>query len=121
MMKSIAQDKSYQFSLEIIELYKVLRYQKREFVISTQVLKSGTSIGANVEEALGSQSQRDFLAKMSIAYKEARETKYWLRLLKSSELLKDPIVDVAISNSEELIRILGSIQMTMRQKLNKGR
>ena len=118
-MKSIAQEKSYQFALEIIELYKVLKYQKREFVLSTQVLKSGTSIGANVEEALGSQSPRDFLAKISIAYKEARETKYWLRLLRSSNILNGSVVEKPISDSDELIRILGSIQMTMRNKLDK--
>jgi len=78
------QDKSYAFALKIIGLCENLRVQKKEYVLSQQILKSGTSIGANVEEAIGGQSEKDFLAKMNIAYKEARESKYWLRLLKDS-------------------------------------
>jgi four helix bundle protein len=85
MKESIVQQKSFQFSLKIIVLYKKLQKDK-EFIISNQTLRSGTSIGANIEEALAGQSKRDFTAKMSISSKEARETKYWLRLLKESEL-----------------------------------
>lgn len=75
MKESIVQKKSFQFSLKIISLYKMLQKEK-EFVISNQILRSGTSIGANIEEALAGQSKRDFTAKMSISSKEARETKY---------------------------------------------
>ena len=85
MKESIVQQKSFQFSLKIILLYKKLQKDK-EFIISNQTLRSGTSIGANIEEALAGQSKRDFTAKMSNSSKEARETKYWLRLLKESEL-----------------------------------
>ncbi len=74
-------EKSYLFALKIIELYKYLCFKKKEYVLSKQILKSGTSIGANIEESIGGQSQRDFFAKMNIAYKEARETHYWLRLI----------------------------------------
>ena len=78
---------SFDFSLQIIELYKIL-LDKREYILSRQLLKSGTSIGANVEEATAAQSKRDFISKMSIASKEARETRYWLRLLDKSKLVE---------------------------------
>jgi len=82
-------EKSYSFSLMIIELYKFLITQKKEFVLSKQLLKCGTSIGANVNEAQAAVSKKDFIAKMSIASKEARETLYWLRLLRDSQFI-DP-------------------------------
>lgn len=78
---------SFDFSLQIIELYKIL-VEKKEFVLSRQLLKSGTSIGANIEEATAAQSKKDFISKMSIASKEARETRYWLRLLDKSKLVE---------------------------------
>jgi four helix bundle protein len=87
MSDGIVREKSFAFALEIILLYKQLQGEK-EFVLSKQMLRSGTSIGANIEEALAGQSRRDFLAKMSIASKEARETRYWLVLLQQSKLTK---------------------------------
>jgi len=87
MKKSLIKEKSYEFALDIIELYKFLLKQN-EYIMSKQLLKSGTSIGANVEESLAGQSRADFLSKMSIASKEARETKYWLRLLSDSGFVK---------------------------------
>lgn len=81
------QTKSYAFALRIVKLHQFLRKEKKEFVLSKQILRSGTSIGANAEEAIGGQSTRDFLSKMNIAYKEARETHYWLRLLRDSDIL----------------------------------
>lgn len=81
---NVIQEKAYAFALRIIQLNQFLKTEKREFELSRQVLKSGTSIGANVEEAIGGQSENDFYAKMSIAYKEARETHYWIRLLRDS-------------------------------------
>jgi four helix bundle protein len=118
MKESIVQKKSFEFSLKIISLYKKLQ-QEKEFIISRQILRSGTSIGANVEEALAGQSKRDFIAKMSISSKEARETKYWLRLLKESEItsldVKSLILDI-----DELIRILTSIVKTSKQNLTKN-
>ena len=109
-----ARDKSYDFALRIIKLYKYLIYEKKEFVLSKQVLKSGTSIGANVEEAIGGQSRRDFLAKISIAYKETRETHYWLRLLRDSNFLKKDVSQSLLRDCEELLKILGSIQKTVK-------
>lgn len=79
--------KSFQFALKIIELYKDLRFKQKEFILSGQILKSGTSIGANIEEAIGGISRKDFAAKISIAYKEARETRCWLKLMIMSELI----------------------------------
>ncbi len=118
MKESIVQKKSFDFSLKIISLYKKLQLEK-EFIISNQLLRSGTSIGANVEEALAGQSKRDFTAKMSISSKEARETKYWLRLLKQSELTSID-VNSLILDIDELIRILTSIVKTSQQNLTKN-
>ena len=84
--ESIIQKKSFEFSLEIIHLYKML-IENKEFIISKQLLRSATSIGANVEEASAASSKKDFIHKMTIASKEARETKYWLRLLNESKLV----------------------------------
>ena len=102
--------KSFNFALRIIELSNKLREQ-REFVISDQLLRAGTGIGAQVEEAQAGQSRRDFVAKMAIASKEARETRYWLRLVKESSLNG---IDVSseLKDVEELIRLLTAIVKT---------
>ena len=105
--ENVVRDKSYRFALRIIGLYKALR-DKKEFVISKQILRSGTSIGANVEEAQGAQSRKDFHSKMTIAHKEARETHYWLRLLRDSKLV-DLEYKGYIGEVGELGRILASI------------
>jgi len=118
MKESIVQKKSFEFSLKIISLYKKLQKEK-EFIISRQLLRSGTSIGANVEEALAGQSKKDFTAKMSISSKEARETKYWLRLLKQSELTSIDVNSLILDN-DELIRILTSIVKTSQQNLTNN-
>ena len=90
MAESIIQQKSFSFALEIVELYRSIVAQ-HEYVISKQLLRSGTSIGANVEEAGAGISRKDFRAKMAIALKEARETKYWLRILKESRLVNTDV------------------------------
>jgi four helix bundle protein len=87
MTNSIIRYKSYRFAIKIIKFYKILN-QQREFVFANQLLRCSTSIGANIEEALGAQSTKDFIAKMSISHKEARETNYWIRLLKDSNILQ---------------------------------
>lgn len=111
MKESLIKEKSYKFALEIIGLYKFL-VKENEYVISKQLLKSGTSIGANIEEALAGQSRADFLSKMSIASKEARETNYWLRLLRDSETIKKKHIENLLIESENLIRMLTSIVKT---------
>ncbi|MGB0347691.1 MAG: four helix bundle protein [Balneolaceae bacterium] len=110
---NLIQTKSFDFSLMIIELYKSL-VDQREFVISKQLLRSGTSIGANIEEAIAAQSRKDFIHKLSISNKEARETKYWLRLLKKSTLT---YIDVTnqLDEIQQIINILTSIIKTTKE------
>ena len=102
-------DKTFQFGLRIVKLHLHLMKKKVERSLVIQVLRSGTSIGANVEEAMGGSSKKDFVQKLKIAYREARETNYWLKLLKHSNLLELKLADSIISDCEEIIRILTSI------------
>ncbi|MGG7035463.1 MAG: four helix bundle protein [Flavobacterium sp.] len=115
-MKSdnIVQIKSYAFAVRIVKAYKYLAEEKREYVLSKQLLRCGTSIGANIEEAIGGQSEKDFFAKLSISYKEARETHYWIRLLKDTNYLSIEESDSLLNDTNELLRIIGSIQKTLR-------
>lgn len=83
-------------------------------MLSKQLLRSGTSIGANVEEAIGGQSKADFISKISITYKEARETLYWIKLLNATDYLSKEMADSLINDSEEICRIIGKIQITMK-------
>ena len=117
---NIIKDKTYQFALDVIQFYVKLRDHK-EFVLSKQLLRSGTSIGANVEEAIGAQTKKDFIAKMSIASKEARETNYWLRLLRDSQICSTHPPMALISRSEELVKILTAIVKTSQGKEPAGR
>ena len=98
----------------VIALYKKL-IESHEYVLSKQVLRSGTSVGANIEEAIAAQSRKDFIAKMSIASKEARETKYWIRLLERSEFVKYDYGSL-LREIEEIINILTAIVKTSQQK-----
>ncbi|MFG6685867.1 four helix bundle protein [Mariniflexile sp. HNIBRBA6329] len=116
MKENIIQVKTYVFALQIVEVYKYLCEDKKEFVLSKQLLRSGTSIGANIEEAIGGQSEKDFYAKLTISYKEARETKYWLRLLQDSGYLDEEKAIKVLIDVEEILRIIGSIQKTMKSK-----
>jgi len=111
MKKSLIKEKSYSFAIEIVVLYKTLLKQN-EYVLSKQVLKAGTSIGANVEEALAGQSRADFLSKMSIASKEARETNYWLRLIRDSDMIDRDKLESLLLESETIINILSAIVKT---------
>ena len=106
--------RSFEFAVQIVEFYKYLQYEKKEYALGNQLLKSGTSIGANVEEATAAQSKKDFISKMAIALKEARETSYWLRLLKRTGYIKK---DDLIKESEEIMNILGAIVRTSRRNL----
>ena len=114
---NVVLEKSYALALRMVKLYKYLMEEKKEFVLSKQILRSGTSIGANIEEAMGAQSEKDFLSKISIAYKEARETKYWLKLLNDSEYLEEKQAQSLFQDIEEMLKLLGSIQKTMKQKI----
>ena len=110
MADSAIRTKSFEFALKIIRLSNRLQ-QQREYVISNQLARAGTSIGANVEEAQAGQSRKDFLSKMAVASKEARETKYWLRLIKESGIAGTDVRG-ELDDVEELIRILTAIVKT---------
>lgn len=114
--ESIIANKAYSFALEIIGLYKKLVSDKKEFVLSKQILRSGTSIGANVNEALSAQSKRDFVHKLSISLKETRETNYWLNLLKDSEYITEALFNSLSEKCSEINKILSSIILTTKQK-----
>jgi len=114
MKENLIQQKSYDFALKIIALYRNL-VKGNEYVLSKQLLRSGTSIGANIEEAQSGQSRADFISKMSIASKEARETNYWLRLLRDSGPIEKQEVDSLLMDSESIMSILTSIVKTSGQ------
>jgi four helix bundle protein len=113
---NIIQDKSYKFAVEVVKTVKQLRIEIKEYHLTNQLIKSATSIGANVEEAIGGQSERDFIHKISIAYKEARETKYWLRILNDTDYITGESAQKLIISCDEIIRILTAILNTMKLK-----
>jgi four helix bundle protein len=116
---NVVQQKSYAFAVRIVKMCQHLSETKKEFVLSKQVLRAGTSIGANVEEALGGQSKPGFLSKISIAYKEARETTYWLRLLKDTGYLTQAEFDSIHAEADELCRIISKIQTSTKENLHE--
>jgi four helix bundle protein len=107
-------DKSKSFALRVIKLYKYLCEEKKEYVISKQLLRSGTSIGANVKEAIRGQSKPDFYAKLNIALKEVSETEYWLELLHESEFITDAQFNSIFEDCQEIIKLLVSITKTQK-------
>jgi four helix bundle protein len=111
---NVIKDKSYRFALQIVKIYKKLTSEQKEFVLSKQLLRSATSIGANIEEADGSISKKEFIAKAQISYKEAKETLYWLRLLHDSEYLTISDFEILSEQCREIIRILSAILKTSK-------
>ena len=100
---------SFKFGLRVLKLYIYLKKKKVDGGLCSQILDSGTSIGANVEEAVGGSSRKDFINKLQIAYKEARETKYWLRLLREGEMVEKKLADSFLKDCDEIIAILTAI------------
>lgn len=117
MKESLVYEKAFKFAICIVNLYKHLCKEKNEYIISKQVLRSGTSIGANVKEAVQASSKRDFLMKMNIALKEASETDYWLELLKATDYLDAKKSESIISDCKELNKMLASIVKTTKENL----
>lgn len=117
MTENVIICKSKQFALRIIRLYKFLNDEKREFILSKQILRSGTSIGANVRESKNAQSTPDFINKLSIALKEADETAYWLELLVESDIINDAQFKTLHNDVSEIIALLTSIIKTSKQKI----
>jgi four helix bundle protein len=116
--ENVIQEKSYAFAVRIVKLYKYLVDEKKEYVLSKQLLRCGTSVGANIEEAIVGQSEKDFFAKLTIAYKEARETHYWIRLLTDTNYLNKNESKNLLQDIEEILKIIESIQTTIRKKKN---
>lgn len=120
MSDNIILDKTYSFAVKIVKLSQYLVSEKKEYVLSKQILRSGTSVGANTEEAIGGISKKDFIAKLHISYKEARETKYWLKLLKDTGYISEEEFKVYYKDIEEILRILYSIIKSSKNNLNHG-
>jgi four helix bundle protein len=114
LRNNLIADKSYLFALKIIKTYLFLSREKHEYIIAKQILRCGTSIGANIREAIGAQSRADFISKMSIAYKEALETEYWLNLLKDSKIISSEMAEDILFDCIEICRIIAKIQLTTK-------
>lgn len=114
---NIILQKTYQFALRIIKVCLFLR-EKGHYEIASQIFRSGTSIGANTEEAVGGQSEKDLQSKLSIAYKEARESHFWIRLLRDSNIITLKMAESFLNDCEEIQKILGSIIKTLKANNN---
>jgi four helix bundle protein len=115
MEKSIVYQKSYQFAIRVVKAYQYLSSEKKEFVLSKQLLRCGTSIGANVAEANGAISESEFSAKISVAYKECLETKYWLSLLYDTNFIDTKTYESIYKDADEIGKILFAILKTTRK------
>lgn len=114
-MDNVIEAKSFNFAIRIVNSYRYLTETRKEYVLSKQLLRSGTSIGANVAEAEKAQSRPDFVSKMNIALKETAETKYWIKLLKATEILSEKESESLLSDCVELEKMLVSIVKSSRQ------
>jgi four helix bundle protein len=116
MKENIIQQKTYNFAIRIIKLHEYLSKEKNEYTLSKQILRSGTSIGANIEEAIGGHSEKDFFSKLTISYKEARETRYWIRLLTDTDYITKEQSESILTDLDEILKIITSIQKTVKAK-----
>jgi four helix bundle protein len=112
-------EKSYKFALRIVKMSQYVCKEKNEYVLSKQVLRSGTSIGALIQEAMHAESTADFIHKLSISYKEANETQYWILLLRDSDIIDSKSANSILKDCDEIIRILTSIIKSSKLKLKK--
>lgn len=115
---NIVQKKSFDFAVRVVRLAYDIQKNKKEYDLSRQIIRSATSIGANIEESMGGQSEKDFLHKVSISYKEARETEYWIRLMHEVDLIQEKDKTELLSDIREILRLLGAIRRTMQKKLS---
>jgi len=116
--ENIVKDKSYKFALRIVNLYKFLTDTNKEYVLSKQILRCGSSIGANIEESIGCSTKKDFVNKISIAYRESRETRYWLNLLFDAKYIEKKIYESLIADCEELIKLTGKIISSSKKAID---
>lgn len=119
MKENVLVDKSFRFAVRIVKLYKYLCSSKKEFILSKQLLRCGTSIGANIYESQDAQSGNDFISKLSISLKEARETKYWIELLKETGYLTETEAKSILQDLTEIIKLLVSIIKTSKNNVKK--
>jgi four helix bundle protein len=117
MKENVIQQKTFHFAIRIVNLYKHLITNKKEFVLSKQILRSGTSIGANVEESIGGRSDKEFLFKLEISYKETRETIYWLKLLKETDYIGINEFESINADADEICKILAKTIITLKAKI----
>lgn len=115
MKESIIVSKTFEFAIEIVKVCKKLAVEKKEFVLSKQLLRCGTSIGANVEESQGGISRKEFIAKLQISYKEAKETRYWLKLLHATNYLEETDFKQLLTLIEEILKIIVSILKSSKE------
>lgn len=118
MKDNLVYNKAFDFAIKIVNIYKYLCNEKKEYVLSKQLVKSGTSIGANIMEGIYAQSKRDFLSKFSIALKECSETRYWLQLLETTKYIDNEIYNELINDCDEINKILTSIVKTTKSNLH---
>ncbi len=118
MSKNVIEAKTRVFALRVVNLYKVLSEQRGERVMSKQVLRSGTSIGANIAESRGAQSDKDFFAKISIAYKEGLETEYWLEILRDAQFISETEFLSIHSDCVEICKIIAKMQISLKRRIS---
>lgn len=107
-------EKSYAFAIRIVMLHRHLVKTTHHYDLARQILKSGTSVGANIEEAIGGNSRKEFVHKLSIAYRETRETRFWIRLFRDTQILSTTESESLLSDCEELLKIIGTIIKTTK-------
>ncbi len=116
---NVLADKSIDFAIRIVNCYQYLMTEKKEYIISKQMFRSGTSIGANIHEGIQAQSKNDFISKISISLKEASETSYWLKVLKRTEYINEVMYSSLLSDLDEIIRILIATIKTTKKNINE--
>ncbi len=114
--RNVLKEKSYAFAIRVIRLSKFLKEEKCEYVFSKQIVRCGTSIGANIEEAAGAQSDKDFIAKLHISLKESKETHYWIRLLRDTDYITQDMAASMLSDLDEIITMLTRSLKTLKSK-----
>ena len=117
---NVVQNKSFEFAVKAVRLAYRIQKEKKEYDLSRQIIRSASSIGANIEESMGGQSNKDFLHKVSISYKEARETEYWLRLMFEVDLISENDKNELLEDVREILRLLGAIRRTMKLKIKNS-
>lgn len=117
MKENVIQTKTYTFAIQVVKIVQIIRERRKEFDITKQLLRSGTSIGANVEEAIGGFSKKDFVYKLQISLKEARESNYWIRILKDTNYITDDEFEGLNSSNTEILKILTAILNTSKNEV----